>query len=184
MECQSSSATQMPAPRWGPRCFLVMQLCCSSPTLGALGIFCPFTPPHPLAPFQIPWLLTISSAPQVYLFRLFFLSTLMSSSWISESFSAESSLDSHLWHSHLSSSYRMQYWFYTQSESVGKFMWWERRVVLIFTFYLQNNILYTLDPIFNSQGGFINMRAWFLMVLLHYYILPLYCITIPNFPNS
>lgn len=36
-----------------------MQLCCSRLTLGALGIFCPFTPPHPLAPFRIPWLLTI-----------------------------------------------------------------------------------------------------------------------------
>lgn len=59
MECQSSTSTQMPFPERGPRCFLVMQLCCSRLTLGALGIFCPFTPPHPLAPFQIPWLLMI-----------------------------------------------------------------------------------------------------------------------------
>lgn len=44
MECQSSVGTQMPSPQRGPRCFLVMQLCCSSPTLGALGIFCPFYP--------------------------------------------------------------------------------------------------------------------------------------------
>lgn len=41
-------------PRGEPRCFPVMQLRCSRPTLGALGIFCPFTPLHPLAPFQIP----------------------------------------------------------------------------------------------------------------------------------
>ena len=90
MECQSSSGTQMPSPRWGPRCFLVMQLCCSSPTLGALGIFCPFTPPHPLAPFQIPWLLAISSAPQVRLFRLTLLSTFISPRWISLSFERDS----------------------------------------------------------------------------------------------
>lgn len=44
MECQSSVGTQMPSPQRGPRCFLVMQLCCSGPTLGALGIFCPFYP--------------------------------------------------------------------------------------------------------------------------------------------
>lgn len=73
MECQSSASTQMRCPPRGePRCFPVMRLCCSWPTLGALGIFCPFTPPHPLAPRHIPlWLLMIPPphfplAPQVY----------------------------------------------------------------------------------------------------------------------
>lgn len=63
MECQSSASTQMRCPPRGePRCFPVMRLCCSWPTLGALGIFCPFTPPHPLVPLQIPlWLLMIFS---------------------------------------------------------------------------------------------------------------------------
>ena len=56
----------------GKRCFLVMQLCCSSLTLGALGIFCPFTSPYPLTPFQTPWLLTISSVSQVCLLRFNF----------------------------------------------------------------------------------------------------------------
>lgn len=79
MECQSGARTQMLSPRRGPGCFLVMQLCCSSLTLGALGIFCPFTPPHPLAPSQIPWLLMISLAPQVGLFRLSLVSPRVSS---------------------------------------------------------------------------------------------------------
>lgn len=82
MECQSRAGTQMLSPLWGLRCFLVMQLCCSSLTLGALGIFCPFTPPHPLAPLQIPWLLTISLALQVCLLWLFLFSTSIFSSWI------------------------------------------------------------------------------------------------------
>lgn len=82
MECQSRAGTQMLSPLWGPRCFLVMQLCCSSLTLGALGIFCPFTPPHPLAPFQIPWLLTISLALQVCLLGFFLFFTSISSCWI------------------------------------------------------------------------------------------------------